>query len=167
MEIQHDYYEDLIFDYDKFSESSFLKLKPHICVSTFFLLFSTHPNTDKPAELAQVDAFWMLHFFRWGSIDVQSAERLVSAGILKNYGRETGGTLILSPTGAGWGVIHASLFDRRVSEKVFPFIEDAVLLPKKSCFEYRFHMSAERYHRSSMDPSRPGAYLGIKRVRYG
>ena len=138
------YYTDLRFDYDLLIELPQLKDHPRTCLSTLFFNRSRYPGSKTPLELAQIDAFWLMHLFRWGHLEISSAKRLIEGAfitLIEDYDSRVGTHVKIDE--GGWQTIWGSLRDDRMSTEVFPFIEDVEFATQDHGLPYEGYVTRE------------------------
>lgn len=113
-------------DYTHFKELMFLQ-QPVSCFSVAIQRYWKQIDRLNGGVVGQVDAYGLLHFFKFGHCDYDTADRLLAKGLLERvYVSDAEGHEREYPhmSSKGLNAIMFSLSDERVLYEVFPFIRD-------------------------------------------
>jgi len=121
-------YDDLILNYDLLLETSQMHPKERqypVCYTTLFFNRGRVPASLKGWEMAQIDAFWLLHILHCGSCEVHAAHRLFYHGFICKEEEDPDwcAEATISLSDKGLKCVFQSLEDIRIREKVLPFIK--------------------------------------------
>ncbi len=122
-------YDELSLDYDLLIEMPQMHPKERtepVCFTTLFFNRGRVPASKHIWEMAQIDAFWLLHVFRFGSCEVNSACRLFFYGLIHKEADDPDpyGEAAIALTDKGIGSVFNSLNDNRIRDSLFPFMRD-------------------------------------------
>lgn len=129
-----------LLNYVAFQELMFLQ-KPVLCFSTAIQRYWKQIDLLNDCSIDQIDAYGLLHFFKFGHCDIDTADRLLAKKLLERVyvsDRRSIEREYPKISSKGLNAIWLSLNDERVLYGIFPFIRD---------FGWLFVSREEKYER--------------------